>query len=214
MTITQIDLSAQAATPTPPPSALEPRTLGEDLIAIVRETEKALVERLSHSAFKRKPGLSFELLAQIFCPRSEMIKTAAARSEKPALWGFFSELLAVKNLHEVKGKASLKATGKKTFKASPTTKDFLIYWDKINPGNELERLGALYLLESVIRSGREVELAIPALKTFPWAPADVDRELAHLDAIFTEFSSLSSERILAGARQAARYLVELFSRGV
>jgi hypothetical protein len=213
MSTVQIEIGSTPHT-VPADQPQGPKTISEELALLVRHTETELVKSLAHPIFKKKPGLVFELMAQVFVPRPQLIRMAAQKSEKPSFWHFFEQLLALKSLHETKSKAAQKAIGKKPFKPSRATKDFLRYWELINPGNEIERLGALYLLDSVLRAGREVEAAVPALKTFPWAAEDLEKELAYLEQIFTEFSSISSERILAGARHGAQYLIELFRDGL
>ena len=188
------------------------RTLQEDLLVLARDTHNQLVGLIARSGSRRPmPQTLFECLLQVYMNRKEQIARAALACEKPPLARFFEQSLRIKSLHEAKAQKLTQLTKTKKPVAGRPLKVFNDYWNKINASNELEFIGALYVIEHSLKPGYTLDELTPHAKQLSWSGVDEDQQHTYLEALIAEFASISGERIMAGARQGAAFLRGVFS---
>ena len=141
----------------PPPPQL---TLQDELMTLARETARDCGVIVSRAAGKRPmPETLWVTLSLVYAPRKSQLERALLVSEKPSVTRYFTEALKWKKLHEEKAKklATLAAKLKCPAPIAKADAAFQDYWKKISVGNELEFVGALWILESVLQPGHLLE---------------------------------------------------------
>lgn len=188
------------------------RTLQEDLLVLARDTHNQLVGVIARSGSRRPmPQTLWECLLQVYLHRKQQIARAALLCEKPPLARFFDQALRLKSLHETKVQKLQQLTKSKKTPVGRALKVFDDYWNKINASNELEFIGALYVIEHSLKPGYTLDELAPQAKQLSWSGTDEDQQHTYIEALVAEFSSISGERILAGARQGSAFLRGVFS---
>ncbi len=194
----------------PPPPQL---TLQDELMTLARETARDCGVIVSRAAGKRPmPETLWVTLSLVYAPRKSQLERALLVSEKPSVTRYFTEALKWKKLHEEKAKklATLAAKLKCPAPIAKADAAFQDYWKKISVGNELEFVGALWILESVLQPGHLLEEISTATRLLSWDGETEENQISYLGDLAREFATLYGERILAGARQSSYYLKSLF----